>query len=111
MINPNICLFITLLFKKHDEKKYYTIYLLCLARCNFWPGLSKAKLNFQKYLCLPQHYQQEYTFDTTLNPAAWTTQKKGLHVSFASTDELYFRTEVPELEKETTIMGSNRMER
>lgn len=47
------------------------------------------------------HYQQEFTFDTTLNAAAWTKQSKGLHVSFASTDELYFRTEVPELEQES----------
>jgi hypothetical protein len=52
------------------------------------------------------HYQLEYTFDATLNAAAWVTQKKGLHVSFASTDELYFRTEVPELEKETTLFES-----
>ncbi|HYC29339.1 MAG TPA: glycoside hydrolase domain-containing protein [Chitinophagaceae bacterium] len=45
------------------------------------------------------HYQQEYTFDTTLNPAAWNKQRKGLNVSFATTDERYFRTEVPALEE------------
>jgi hypothetical protein len=43
------------------------------------------------------HYTEEYTFDTTLNASVWLTQKKGLNVSFASTDELYFRTEVPQI--------------
>ena len=49
------------------------------------------------------HYQDEYAFDTTLNMAAWTAQKKGIHVSFASTDESYFRSEVPQLKKETLL--------
>lgn len=47
------------------------------------------------------HYLQEYTFDTTLNPSAWNRQAKGLHVSFASTDQSYFRSEVPDLESES----------
>lgn len=63
----------------------------------------KGQVEFLKVPAPAHHYQQEYTFDTTVNAAAWTEQKKGLHVSFASTDELYFRTEVPELEKETTL--------
>lgn len=41
------------------------------------------------------HYLQEYTFDTTLDQAAWQGQRPGLHVSFASTDQLYMRSEVP----------------
>ncbi|HEV2483092.1 MAG TPA: glycoside hydrolase domain-containing protein [Puia sp.] len=44
------------------------------------------------------HYEPEYTLDRTVNPAAWTKEKTGLHISFASTDQLYFRTEVPDLE-------------
>jgi len=47
-----------------------------------------------------QHYKEEYTFDTTLNPQAWLTQKKGLHVSFATTNELFFHSEVPDLKTE-----------
>jgi hypothetical protein len=43
------------------------------------------------------HYQQEYTFDKSINPTQWEKQKQGLQVSFASTDEAYFRTEVPEI--------------
>ncbi|MGZ3914456.1 MAG: glycoside hydrolase domain-containing protein [Flavisolibacter sp.] len=61
----------------------------------------KGQIELSKVPGPSQHYQQEYTFDTTLNPAAWKEQQKGLHVSFASTDVLFFRSEVPELEKES----------
>jgi len=43
------------------------------------------------------HYEPEYTLDTIVNPAAWTKSEGGVHVSFASTDRLYFRREVPDL--------------
>jgi hypothetical protein len=43
------------------------------------------------------HYQQEYTFDKSVTPALWEKQKPGLNVSFASTNEAYFRTEAPTL--------------
>jgi hypothetical protein len=49
---------------------------------------------------LSPHYQDEYTFDKSTNPARWNSQK-GLHVGFGSTDALYFRTEVPDMKKET----------
>ena len=46
---------------------------------------------------VPQwHYQNEYTFDITVDPASWADQAPGLHVAFGSTDELYLRSEVPE---------------
>lgn len=61
----------------------------------------KGQVDTSKISFPRQHYQEEYTFDTTLNTAAWAMQSKGLHVSFASTDELHFRTEVPELQKES----------
>ena len=48
---------------------------------------------------LSQHYQEEYTFDKSTNPARWDSQK-GLHVGFGSTDALYFRTEVPDIKDE-----------
>lgn len=41
------------------------------------------------------HYMPEYTLDKTVDEQAWTATKPGLHVSFGSTDKLYFRTEVP----------------
>jgi hypothetical protein len=61
----------------------------------------KGQVNYLQIPVPTPHYQQELAFDTTLNMAAWAAQKKGLHVSFASTDELYFRSEVPELPEET----------
>lgn len=45
------------------------------------------------------HYQQEYAFDKSMHPEVWANQTPGLNVSFASTDEVYFRTEVPGIKK------------
>ncbi|MEP6615094.1 MAG: glycoside hydrolase domain-containing protein [Ginsengibacter sp.] len=61
----------------------------------------KGQIEYSKVPGTSPHYQGEYTFDTTLNPAAWNKQAKGLHVSFVSTDDLYFRSEVPELQTES----------
>ena len=47
---------------------------------------------------LNYHYQDELTFDKSTNPAAWNSQQ-GPHVSFGSEDELYFRTEAPQLKE------------
>ena len=41
------------------------------------------------------HYQEEYTFDTIIDPGKWNSVKPGLHASFATTNELFFRREVP----------------
>lgn len=41
------------------------------------------------------YFQPEYTGDVITNPVAWQKQKHGLHVAFGSTDEAYFRSEVP----------------
>ena len=41
------------------------------------------------------HYLPEYIFDAPTDEAAWNMQKPGMHVSFASTDRMYFRSEVP----------------
>src|SRR5215217_1120000 len=82
-----------------------TLLLICITNLFFVVAAGqpyKGMLEFSKLPVPPPHYLQEYTFDTTLNAEAWNIQKKGLHVSFASTDELYFRSEVPELEKEAT---------
>lgn len=43
------------------------------------------------------HYQTEYGFDSPTHPERWTNMSGGLQVSFATTDETYFRTEVPEI--------------
>jgi len=67
----------------------------------------KGQIEASKLATPAWHYQKEYAFDTTLNVGAWSAQKPGLHISFGSTDELYFRTEVPELEKENLALRAN----
>jgi hypothetical protein len=62
-----------------------------------WGQVYPGQLEYSKVPVPKTHYQQEYTFDTTVNKAAWTAQKAGLHVSFGSTDRLYMRSEVPQV--------------
>ena len=83
-----------------------TVLIICLL--NLISGVSyaqvyKGQTAFSKIPFPSQHYQEEYTFDTTVNAAAWNKYKKGLHVSVATTDELFFRTEVPELKNEDFV--------
>jgi len=49
---------------------------------------------------LKMHYQQEFTFDVPTDPARWQNEKPGLHAAFGSTDQVYFRSEVPALASE-----------
>lgn len=78
-------------------------FILVLAFAQTYPG----QIQFSNVPVPAAHYQSEYTFDTTLNAAAWNTQKKGMNISFATTDELFFRSEVPVLEKETLTWEQN----
>ncbi len=48
------------------------------------------------------HFLPEYAFDTPVDPLRWQKEKPGMHVSFASTDDAYFRAEVPALNNEAT---------
>ena len=52
------------------------------------------------------HYQPEYTFDRPVDMPAWQKQKPGLHVAFGSTDEAYFRAEVPAVTEETKVFDA-----
>jgi len=53
---------------------------------------------------LPQpHFQPEYTFDAPGDPLRWSRQPKGLNVSFASTDQAYLRSEVPDLPQDSRL--------
>jgi len=49
----------------------------------------------------PAHYLPEYTVDVSTNPTAWLKEEPGMHAAFGSADELYFRTEVPQIKNET----------
>jgi len=59
----------------------------------------KGQIDSSRLPVLSYHYQQEFTLDKPTDPAAWNSQQ-GPHISFGSTDELYFRSEVPSI-KET----------
>jgi hypothetical protein len=59
----------------------------------------KGQIDSTLLPALSPHYQAEYTFDRSTNPALWKSQK-GFHVSFGSTDELYFRAEAPGIKKD-----------
>jgi hypothetical protein len=52
------------------------------------------------------HFQQEYTFDTPVDPQSWQKQKPGLNISFASTDESYFRTDLPAINRTQVFEGT-----
>jgi hypothetical protein len=76
------------------KKSFIVITLLCIVI----PSLAQQdQLGYIDSGLIPKpnfHYQQEYTFDKSTAPSKWKDQKD-LHVSFASTDEAYFRAEVP----------------
>lgn len=65
------------------------------ASSQVFPG----RIDSSRLPVLSYHYQEEFTLDKPSDPAEWNTQH-GPHVSFGSTDELYFRCEVPPV-KET----------
>jgi hypothetical protein len=44
---------------------------------------------------LGPHFEPEHVFDAPTDPQRWTQQTPGLHAAFGSTDEIYFRSEVP----------------
>jgi hypothetical protein len=84
---------------------YLRVFFVCKKRllyfaCSF--GLAqpyKGQVQFSKVPAPAYHYQEEYIFDTTLNEAAWMKQKKGLHVSFASTDQHILEVKYRSLKK------------
>jgi len=68
--------------------------------------LQKAQISPARIPELNQHYVDEYAFDVSSNPELWKKQKNGLNVSVASTNELYLRTEVPQINKENSVWES-----
>ncbi|SKD00959.1 protein of unknown function [Chitinophaga ginsengisegetis] len=75
-----------------------------LAGCFSFSAFSqyKGEVDRNHLPALSSHYQPEYTFDKTTDEQAWAAQSHGLHVSFSTTDKLYFRTEVPVQKAVTT---------
>ncbi|HMF70324.1 MAG TPA: glycoside hydrolase domain-containing protein [Flavitalea sp.] len=60
----------------------------------------QGRINASLLPALGAHYQEEYDFDVTTNEQAWTSQPHGLQASFGSTEESYFRKDVPVITKE-----------
>src|SRR5215470_2397864 len=80
-------------------KKFLCIVISCIGISAIgFSQLSSGQVDMSKVPSPVWHYQEEYTYDTVVNQSAWNGLSKGLHVSFGSTDRLYFRREVPELE-------------
>ena len=61
----------------------------------------KGQIDSTSLPVLGSHYQPEHTLDKSIEPLRWESDQKGLQAAFGSTDALYFRTEVPELKKES----------
>ena len=70
---------------------------LCIIACNKGQ-LNKGQVDLSKVPAPVSHYQEEYTFDKPTDTILWAGQNSGLNVAFGSTDELYLRCEVPQLE-------------
>src|SRR4030095_15352681 len=79
------------------KKKFFLI-----SPCVLFATVIYSQQGFIDSALIPKpflHYQQEYSFDKSVRPEAWGQQSPGLNVSFVSTDEAYFRTEVPGISK------------
>jgi glycosyl hydrolase family 123 len=76
-------------------------YLVTAAAADAQDGV-RARLDPAKLRAPAFHFQPEYTFDVPSDPQRWTLQPRGLNVSFASTDQAYFRSEVPDLQPAQT---------
>src|SRR3982074_2396842 len=86
-------------------RKELSIIIFLLFSCQTFAQIFKGQIDSGKVPAPAFHYLEEYNFDTTVNPAAWKSQAKGLHSSFVSTDQLYFRSEVPKIEVVTKSWG------
>src|SRR6476619_5296256 len=64
---------------------------LGLAAGQVLPG----QVNRERTPVLSPHFEPELAYDPPTAPERWTEQTAGLHAAFGSTDEIYFRSEVP----------------
>jgi len=64
---------------------------------HLYAQLQKGQVDPKKVMIPEWHYQPEFTFDKPSDPALWQKQSPGLNAAFGTTDELYLRSEVPQL--------------
>ena len=82
------------------------LFAIILLQCFLTPVFAQLQLGRIDSLLLPtlkMHYQEEFTFDSPADPARWQNEKPGLHAAFGSTDQVYFRSEVPAINSEPKI--------
>src|SRR5689334_17871390 len=73
------------------------IFFLILVVAPAMSQLKRGQIDPRQVPLPNQHYQNEFTFDAPSDPALWKKEKKGLNVTFATTNELFLRSEVPAL--------------
>jgi hypothetical protein len=78
-----------------------TFSLYCLLTGCVFGQIQRAQIDPSKVPVLQHHFQPEHAFDAPADTLRWSKQQRGLNVSFGSTDELYMRSEVPDLQKES----------
>jgi hypothetical protein len=59
---------------------------------------NQGKIDYTMLPALKAHYDPELTLDKSSDNAAWMNVKSGLQVSYASTNEHYFRSDPPKIE-------------
>ncbi len=82
-------------------KMVVAVFIHCSLTGLAFAQLQRAQIDPAKVPIPQQHFQPEYTFDAPGDPLRWATQKSGLNAAFGSTDELYMRSEAPDLPNES----------
>jgi hypothetical protein len=86
-------------------KKIILFLLPALVSGSFaWAQAQKGQVDSALLPVLSPHYQDEFTLDKPTDPAAWNTQQ-GFHAGFGSENDLYFRTEAPQLKGSNSWWG------
>jgi hypothetical protein len=67
--------------------------------------LKRGQVDPKKVQLPVQHHLTEFAFDIPSDPNQWTKEKKGLNISFATTNELFLRSEVPKISPSLTWDG------
>ena len=80
-----------------NAKKVFAVLLMLAMLANRLLAQHAGQVMMANVPSPSSHYTPEYTFDKATNPEAWKKQKKGLNVSFSSIDELFLRSEVPQI--------------
>jgi len=69
------------------------LYMLGTAFGQALPG----QIDPQRTPALSPHFEPELAYDSPVDNEAWTRVPSGLHAGFGTTDDIYFRSEVPRI--------------